>query len=121
MPRTGQYTKSDFLIWDQNVVGARWNLRVHCSGCADGLAGLVEDPQPYVPNVEDLTWFCQGEASLVDIRKLYRVPVDSLSLLDGVDNVPTGDKEEVESWFLSSVSCPCSGDSHVPRAEWHRV
>ena len=120
MPKQGQYTKSDYLIWDQIVHGTRWNLRVYCRGCLDGLQ-LEPDEQPYVPKAGDLTYYCQSEASLVDVAKLYAEPVDSLAFLDAVDNVPTEDKKEVEQWVIQTVDCPMPGPSHQPFAVWIRV
>lgn len=121
MPKQGQYTKSEYLIWEQVVLGQRWNLRVYCRGCKSATVGLVEDEQPSIPLVEDLTWYCQGEASLVDIAKLYTEPVETLAFLDGVDNVPTRDKLEVERCVMQTVACPMPGKSHEPYAVWSRV
>ena len=121
MPKRGQYTKSEYVIWEQMVPGDRWNLRVYCRGCKTALVGLTEDDQPSVPLVEHLTWLCQGEVSLVDIGKLYQVPPETLAFLDGIDNVPTQDKEEVERWVMQTVDCPMPGPSHEPYAVWHRV
>lgn len=121
MPKKGQYTKSEYFIWDQMVPGTRWNLRVYCRGCKLHLSGLPQDPQPYTPPVEHITRYCQSASSLPEIADLYRETPETLAFLDGIDNVPTDEKDEAEQWMMDTVACPMPGPSHEPYAVWSWV
>ena len=118
MPRKGQFTKSEFLIWQQLVEGQRWALRVYCKRCLE-LGEGETDEQPYVPNMDDLHWYCTDQ-SLLDVQELYNQPLNSIALLDGVDNVPEQEMGQVEREFLDSVDCPMPGHD-VKEARWVRL
>lgn len=119
MPKPGQYTKSEFLIWDQSMEGTRWRALAFCRGCL--LLEGEQDEQPYLPLSEDITVHCSGESSLPEITALYQEPLNSLALIDGIDNVPTVDKEEAEEWLMGTTDCVMPGPSHTIEIRWQKI